>query len=41
MFVLRLPVLEDKIERAMFVSKAEKTHLEFRSHTDLQHWPLF
>lgn len=37
MFVLRLPVLEDKIERAIFVSKAEKTHLDLRSHKDLQH----
>lgn len=37
MLVLRLPVLGDKIERAISVSKAEKTHLDFRSPSDLQH----
>jgi len=41
MFVLRLPVLEDKIERAIFVSQAEKIHLDFRFHMELQHWLLF
>lgn len=37
MFVLRLPVLGDKTERAISVSKTEKAHLDFRSPSDLQY----